>query len=552
MKYMFGMALIAMFIVVLSPAFGLDYSQYTGTDWHLSIAQYGVGDTSMEKQLIYDNDLKLRIYSPDKTTAVWKLWKIIPHPPANEFYVKFKIKVKAQNIDLDAGNAGYASGEAEANDGPNVFAFLYYGTGGTTVDNPGFSPNSLSWSAIKGGMCHMHIECNYIGPDIDYIYCLNEQVYKGWLYDGVSLGDSNAVNKYDEEPISQDEWKTVVMHINSNECLHDNLTLVIMGADILANRDYEWEIKDVKIEYGDDEYALPLTKIYDEGASDYIPSPAFCGDGVKETPNDQGINEECDGSDGVPQGFSCTSDCKLEPVCGDGMVVDGEECDGSAPAGYSCVDCKLEPVCGDGKIVDGEVCDGNNVTTGYRCSSDCKSMTPICGDGIVVKGEECDGNSTEPGKMCVECKLINDIGAFSDVVDEIETTNINGTKVVDAYFPYGVSIKQEDISSYISAKGYAKNVSLCDGEHCDKAYAVSGSLQVPEGEVYFKVFNANGTIYIGMKGSKFDFLALFHNPAVLLIIGILIGLFILIVIGAIGVLAYIYYKKSKNKSIRLK
>ncbi|PLX24769.1 hypothetical protein C0580_04145 [Candidatus Parcubacteria bacterium] len=65
-----------------------------------------------------------------------------------------------------------------------------------------------------------------------------------------------------------------------------------------------------------------------------------CGNGVVE----QG--EECDGS--AADGYQCNDQCQLVeeetgsgPICGNGVVEQGEECDGSAPAGYLCTACQL-------------------------------------------------------------------------------------------------------------------------------------------------------------------------------------------------------------------
>ncbi|MFA5051679.1 MAG: SdrD B-like domain-containing protein [Patescibacteria group bacterium] len=56
----------------------------------------------------------------------------------------------------------------------------------------------------------------------------------------------------------------------------------------------------------------------------------YCGDGIKQTPNDTGQNEECDGTDGTPDHYICTNECTLEyvPYCGDGIVNQtSEQCD---------------------------------------------------------------------------------------------------------------------------------------------------------------------------------------------------------------------------------
>jgi len=56
----------------------------------------------------------------------------------------------------------------------------------------------------------------------------------------------------------------------------------------------------------------------------------FCGDGIKQMPNDDEVEEECDIEDGVPDAhYECTLNCNLEyiPYCGDKIKNSDEECD---------------------------------------------------------------------------------------------------------------------------------------------------------------------------------------------------------------------------------
>jgi cysteine-rich repeat protein len=70
-----------------------------------------------------------------------------------------------------------------------------------------------------------------------------------------------------------------------------------------------------------------------------------------------------------------------EPVCGDGILDEGEECDdGNNDNGDGCsADCTLEPVCGDGVLDPGEQCDDGNNDDGDGCSADC--TLEVGGDG---------------------------------------------------------------------------------------------------------------------------------------------------------------------------
>lgn len=137
--------------------------------------------------------------------------------------------------------------------------------------------------------------------------------------------------------------------------------------------------------------------------------------------------------------LTAASGCSLpDPRCGNGVIDSGEECDGSVvpdakqcppgyePTGitYQCTDtCTIlskdyefcRPVCGNGKLDEGEECDGTlftleipkcaeeQVSTGlkYECTQNCRIKDKnivfcqgACGNGILEDGEDCD-----PGKI---------------------------------------------------------------------------------------------------------------------------------------------------------
>ena len=73
--------------------------------------------------------------------------------------------------------------------------------------------------------------------------------------------------------------------------------------------------------------------------------------------------------------------------------------------------CNCTPVCGNGILEKGEECDDNNLLNGDGCNSLCKkeifmdcvftkSCPPVCGNGIVEKGEGCDDRNTVNGDGC--------------------------------------------------------------------------------------------------------------------------------------------------------
>ncbi|MFC1641974.1 DUF4215 domain-containing protein [Myxococcota bacterium] len=124
----------------------------------------------------------------------------------------------------------------------------------------------------------------------------------------------------------------------------------------------------------------------------------ICGDGVL-SPGEQCDNGEGNSTEPGVYG-QCNPDCTRGPYCGDGLpqAEGGEECDdgvnniasGCAPG------CKLPARCGDGVVnpESGEECDdGETLNTGEYgngCNPDC-TRGPYCGDGqLQAEWEQCD------------------------------------------------------------------------------------------------------------------------------------------------------------------
>jgi fibro-slime domain-containing protein len=75
-------------------------------------------------------------------------------------------------------------------------------------------------------------------------------------------------------------------------------------------------------------------------------------------------------------GFN-TARSECTPICGDGIVTLGEECDdGKNDGGYEeCAPgCVLGPSCGDGIVQEGEDCDDGNRRDGDKCGSSCRNL----------------------------------------------------------------------------------------------------------------------------------------------------------------------------------
>jgi cysteine-rich repeat protein len=109
------------------------------------------------------------------------------------------------------------------------------------------------------------------------------------------------------------------------------------------------------------------------------PSQA-CGDGAVET-------EECDDANST-SGDGCSSSCTIEP----GFVCELSE------VGSVCT-----PVCGDGLLAAGEECDDGINDGGHgECAPGCV-LGAYCGDGVVNGPEQCDAGDVAELRSCAVC-----------------------------------------------------------------------------------------------------------------------------------------------------
>lgn len=119
----------------------------------------------------------------------------------------------------------------------------------------------------------------------------------------------------------------------------------------------------------------------------------ICGDGIVSP------GEQCDDGENLGGYGNCNADCTRGEYCGDGIpqLEAGEQCDNGdnrSPYGASgCAPgCRAVPYCGDGAVQSayGERCDdGINDGSYGGCTSDCQ-RAGYCGDGVPDAGEECD------------------------------------------------------------------------------------------------------------------------------------------------------------------
>jgi cysteine-rich repeat protein len=115
--------------------------------------------------------------------------------------------------------------------------------------------------------------------------------------------------------------------------------------------------------------------------------------------------------------------CPSQITCGDDVKEGTEECDGTALDGQTCqskgftgggtlvcTNCNFNtngcimsnPVCGDGNLDTGEECDDKNSNNNDACAM-CKNAK--CGDGYIwTNNEQCDDGNTNNNDACVNCQ----------------------------------------------------------------------------------------------------------------------------------------------------
>ncbi|HKP55622.1 MAG TPA: hypothetical protein VJV78_02815 [Polyangiales bacterium] len=134
---------------------------------------------------------------------------------------------------------------------------------------------------------------------------------------------------------------------------------------------------------------------------------AVSGTGCGKQCTHTALGPSTSGTDGCcPAGANANTDRDCQAVCGNGVVENGERCDGTnCPTEASCNDnkpCTSDVIMGSGcsrQCVHNEI-GANRTTTDGCCPSglsmdmdaDCPPAPPMCGNGKVEAGEDCDGN----------------------------------------------------------------------------------------------------------------------------------------------------------------
>lgn len=146
--------------------------------------------------------------------------------------------------------------------------------------------------------------------------------------------------------------------------------------------------------------------------SDLGQSTCETRDGCYWVPPNGSGNPGCGGTPTACSSFGSLSACiaeygctwKVEPVCGDGQLDSGEQCDDGNLSPYDGCDdaCRFE--CGNGTVEPNEQCDDGNRSSYDGCDSSCR--VELCGNGAMDPGEACDDGNYRSGDGCSrDCKV---------------------------------------------------------------------------------------------------------------------------------------------------
>ncbi len=100
----------------------------------------------------------------------------------------------------------------------------------------------------------------------------------------------------------------------------------------------------------------------------------------------------CSSSCTIENGFICspvtTAPTQCSPVCGDKLIVKGEQCD-------------------DGNKISGDGCNSTcQIEVGFVCTGEPSVCSTVCGDGHLRKLENCDDGNLIDGDGCDSVCLV--------------------------------------------------------------------------------------------------------------------------------------------------
>lgn len=204
------------------------------------------------------------------------------------------------------------------------------------------------------------------------------------------------------------------------------------------------------------------------GCKSFVPDmgdPPVCGNSIielGETCDPPNVGKGCSAKCAVENGWTCPQAgvCFRNPYCGDSVVqqAQGEGCDPpnvgkgcsagcTVEMGWICVGLGpstcVKPVCGNGAVEPGEECDDGNDTnakdgcnacqlaSGYICPAAGKPCVIHCGDGVKTGTEQCDDGNFKSGDGCNQgCKV--EPGYACPTPNQACVAAVCGNKTVDS------------------------------------------------------------------------------------------------------------------------
>ena len=144
--------------------------------------------------------------------------------------------------------------------------------------------------------------------------------------------------------------------------------------------------------------------------------------------------------------IACTSTNNSNPVCGDGIVDPGEQCDDGAANGTagdgctaSCTFVSSGPVCGNGIVENGEQCDhgANNGQAGDTCTATCQNV--VVPTGHIVANwafHDISGTGVETATGCptgFDTAAVHTVAAAADGTALDPCTSVNSNCYIDLF-----------------------------------------------------------------------------------------------------------------------
>ncbi|MCP5468620.1 MAG: DUF4215 domain-containing protein [Deltaproteobacteria bacterium] len=231
-----------------------------------------------------------------------------------------------------------------------------------------------------------------------------------------------------------------------------------------------------------------------------------CGNGLLED------GEACDDGNDINDD-NCSNEC-ISSFCGDGIIQQNEACDdGNDIEDDGCTNVCSLPTCGDGivQIDQSEECDDGNFNDKDDCTNLCKINT--CGDGILQEGEECDDGNLNNNDDCTNTCEVNfyafinklvpaenshsdEFGSSIDIDDNVIIVGAAFDNVIDMGVDRGAAYIFEQ-SGVLWEKKHKLSPNIGqDYENFGSSVGISGSTVVAGAPSHIEIDQETGAAYI--------------------------------------------------------